>query len=88
MTHDEVIRGNDARQLLENPLYKESFKTVRENLVGMLSRSALGDAETHHRIAIAVQVLDQLEKSLLDVVKTGQMAEIQLQDKKKFSIFG
>ena len=80
----EIIRANDARHVLEHYLYRESFQKVREGLVESISRSPLGDAETHHRLAIALQVLGQLEKSLKSVMETGQLAEIQVKDKKRF----
>ena len=51
-----------------------------------MSIRALGDAETHNRLAIAMQLLNQIEKSLKVVVVTGKMAAMQTSDKRK--LFG
>ena len=84
---DEVVKGGDAERLLENPIFKDSFVTVRENIVNSMARSPLGDTQTHHNLVIALQVLDQIEKALKDVINTGKMAELQIKEK-KFNIFG
>jgi hypothetical protein len=82
----EIIRGNDAAGIVNHPLYREAIKGVRESIVSSMARSPLGDAETHNRLVIALQLLGQIEKSLADVMQTGQMAELQVKDKRK--LFG
>jgi hypothetical protein len=82
----EIKRGERANEVLENPLFKEAITKVREGIINSMSISALGDAETHNRLVIAMQLLNQIEKSLKDVVVTGKMAAIQTSDKRK--LFG
>ncbi len=82
----EIKRGERASEVLENPLFKEAITKVREGIINSMSISALGDAETHNRLVIAMQLLNQIEKSLKDVVQTGKMAAIQTSDKRK--LFG
>jgi hypothetical protein len=82
----EIKRGERANEVLENPLFKEAITKVREGIINSMSVSALGDAETHNRLVIAMQLLNQIEKSLKDVVVTGKMAAIQTSDKRK--LFG
>jgi hypothetical protein len=38
----------------------------------------LGDEQTHNRLVIAMQILNQIEKQLKDVVQTGKMAKLQV----------
>ena len=78
----EIKRGERANEVLENPLFKEAITKVREGIINSMSISALGDAETHNRLVIAMQLLNQIEKSLKDVVVTGKMAAIQTTDKR------
>ena len=80
----EVKRGEQASQVLDNPLFKESVEKVREGIIDSMARSPLGDAETHNRSVIAMQLLNQIEKQLTDVIQTGKMAAIQTSDKRKF----
>lgn len=78
----EIKRGERANEVLENPLFKEAITKVREGIINSMSISALGDAETHNRLVIAMQLLNQIEKGLKDVVVTGKMAAIQTTDKR------
>lgn len=82
----EVKRGEQAAQVLDNPLFKESVEKVREGIIRSMATSPLGDSETHNRLVIAMQLLNQIEKQLTDVMQTGKMAAIQTDNKRK--LFG
>jgi hypothetical protein len=82
-TQDEILRGSDAKRILEDKVYLDSFETVKQGIVNTMAQSALGDVETHNRLVIALQLLAQLQKALTDVMLTGEMAELQVKDKKK-----
>jgi DNA-binding TFAR19-related protein (PDSD5 family) len=81
----EVKRGEQASQVLDNPLFQESVEKVREGIIRSMATSPLGDSETHNRLVIAMQLLNQIEKQLMDVMQTGKMAAIQTDN--KFKIF-
>lgn len=81
----EVKRGEQASQVLDNPLFQESVEKVREGIIRSMATSPLGDSETHNRLVIAMQLLNQIEKQLIDVIQTGKMAAIQTDN--KFKIF-
>jgi hypothetical protein len=76
----EIRRGDDARQILESPLYKEAIQKVREGLINAMQQSPLGDEKTHNRLVIGLQFLAQVERQLTDVMMTGKMAQIQAKD--------
>jgi len=78
--HNEVIRGEAAKQLLDNPLLQEAFIAVEANLVKALTDSPMGDEKTHNRLAIALQLLKQIEKSITLHIETGKMAQIQVEE--------
>ena len=80
---NEVKRGEQAAQVLENPLFKESVEKVREGIIKSMATSPLGDDTTHNRLVIALQLLNQIEKQLIDVMATGKMAAIQTDNKRK-----
>ncbi len=82
----EIKRGERAAEVLENELYKEAITKVREGIIQSMASSPLGDAETHNRLVIGLQILNQIEKQLTDVMATGKMAAMQTTDKRK--LFG
>jgi len=84
---EEIKLGEQAAQILENPVYKDAIDRVRENIVSSMTASPLGDEKTHNRLVIALQLLNQINKQLTDVMQTGKLASIQT-DKPRFKVFG
>jgi len=84
---EEIKLGEQAAQILENPVYKDAIERVRENIVNSMTNSAIGDEKTHNRLVIALQLLNQINKQLTDVMQTGKLATIQT-DKPRFKVFG
>jgi hypothetical protein len=81
---EEVKRGEEADRVLKNPLFIDAVDNVRESIVNSMSQSAFGDAQTHNRLVIALQLLEQIEKRLKDHIATGKMAALKTEDKFKF----
>jgi len=84
---EEIKLGEQAAQILDNPVYKDAIERVRENIVSSMTASPLGDEKTHNRLVIALQLLNQINKQLTDVMQTGKLATIQT-DKPRFKVFG
>jgi hypothetical protein len=83
----EIKLGEQAAQILDNPVYQDAIAKVRENIVSSMTNSPLGDEKTHNRLVIALQLLNQINKQLTDVMQTGKLAAIQT-DKPRFKVFG
>ena len=81
----EIKRGERATEVLTNELYNEAFTKVRDGIINSMASSPLGDSETHNRLVIAMQLLNQIEKQLQDVINTGKMSAIQTDN--KFKLF-
>ena len=77
---EEMIRGEEADRILSSNVFQESMTKVRDGIIATMAQSALGDSETHNRLVIAMQLLNQIEKQLKDVMNTGKMARIQVND--------
>ena len=77
MSLEEIKRGDDAKRLIENPLFKGAFEAVKDGLVHSMTQSAMGDEKTHNRLVIALQLLNQIERSLITHIETGKLALIQ-----------
>jgi hypothetical protein len=80
---NEIKRGEQADNVLSNPEFLAAVGRVRDGIVASMTSSPLGDAETHNRLVIGLQLLAQIEKQLKDVVATGKMATLQVNDKRK-----
>ena len=75
---EEIKRADRAEEVLNNPLFIEAVSKVRDGIIASMAASPLGDEQTHNRLVIAMQILNQIEKQLTDVVQTGKMAKLQV----------
>jgi hypothetical protein len=85
--HEEMIRGEEAERLINNPLFKESFEKVKQGIISSMEQSALGDESTHNRLVIALQLLNKIEKNIISIAETGKMIKMNLEKPNLFSRF-
>lgn len=82
-TNARVFRGEDARQALENPLWREAFAAVS----GHLERVALScdpdNKETAQRVVISMQLLKAIKRELERVVEDGEFAKVEIRELEK-----
>ena len=78
---EEIYRGDEAKRILEHPLFVGAIESVKDGIVAAMSKSPMGDSETHNRLVIALQILHQIERRLEEHIETGRMAEIQVREK-------
>ena len=57
-------RAEQARHLLQNPTLKAAFEEIRQGLVAKLEEVPMGDVDTHHEVAISLQLLKRLKTQL------------------------
>lgn len=77
---EEIIRGEEAKHVLEHPLFADAVKAVRDGIVSTIANSAMGDEKAHNRLAIALQIVNQIERQLITHIETGQLAKLQTED--------
>lgn len=74
----ESNRGAQARALLDNALFQEGFQTINKSIWYALQKVNVHD----HADITALLALQKANRKLYDhfeqIVKTGQMADIQL----------
>jgi len=75
----EIHRGDEAQRLLESEIYIESLQKVRDGITQAMQDAPMGDEKTHNRLVIALQLLNQIEKQIEEVAKTGKMAKLQFE---------
>lgn len=57
-------KAEEAKRLLSNPVLNEALQNIREGLVSSLEMSPMDDAETHHNVALSLQVLKRIRTQL------------------------
>ena len=79
----ELERGEQARQLLQNPLYVESFETVRQAIIDKWASAPMRDREGHHELKLMLKLLGDLTGYVEQTMQTGKLASIQLEQERK-----
>ena len=72
---EEVRRASEAQQLLDNPLFQEAFKTIREELIKHLLNTRVAEEMERDRLYITIKALDLVEQHIKSVFETGKLAE-------------
>jgi hypothetical protein len=81
--YEEITRGSEAEKILGSKVYQEAFTKVKNHIIDAMQTSPLSDDTTHNRLVIALQTLNQIERALTDIMQTGKMANIQVNDNVK-----
>jgi hypothetical protein len=81
--YEEITKGGEAEKILGSAVYQEAFTKVKNHIIDAMQTSPLSDDTTHNRLVIALQTLNQIERALTDIMQTGKMANIQVNDNVK-----
>jgi hypothetical protein len=80
----ELGRASQAKQILENELFKESFHALKKIYSeALLERTSVHENEAREKLWIAYQVLGKVEQHFKEILETGKLAEKQLADFQK-----
>ena len=72
----EVRRGMEAKSLLDNPIYREAYQTIRDNIVTQLSLADTAD-DKRQRLNNLLIALSKVEQYMKQVMASGVMAEME-----------
>ena len=76
----ELSRSSQARQLLENKLFQESFSTLKKIYSeALLDKTGAKEGDTREKLWIAYNVVGKVEQHLKSILETGKLAEKQLE---------
>lgn len=96
---EEISRGNQAKAILNDALFIESFDALKDTYMHAWENSTLADSHGRERIYMMVAAIVDVKKHLASIVDTGKMAQTQiaeelaqedenLLDKKKLQSWG
>ncbi len=72
---EELRRADEAKRLLDNPLFKEAFETIRKALIGHLLNTRVAEEVERDRLYITIKALDLVEQHIQSVLETGKLAK-------------
>lgn len=79
MSEDSEIRARRAQQLLDDPLFKEAFETIRNEATRAWEASSARDTEAREIAWLTVKILGRIEGVLQGVVDDGRIAAARVQ---------
>ena len=72
---EELRRADEAKRLLDNPLFKEAFSSIREELIKHLLNTRVAEEMERDRLYITIKALDLVHQHVQSVLETGRLAE-------------
>lgn len=84
MTPEETIeRANRAEKLVNDPMLKEAFVTLRAKLHQNIEAAPIRDKAGVHECRLMLKIMTSVEKYLESVLRDGQIVLHRLEERKK-----
>ena len=77
-TEKEIQRGQQAKRILEDPIYVEAIQKVSQELDQEWINSPIRDTEGRERIYMMKKMLNVLQVQIKSVLETGKLASKQI----------
>lgn len=81
----ELRRGEQARQVIENPIYSEAIAAVKQGIFDKWANAPMRDREGHHELKLMLKLLGELTGYIETTMQTGKMASMQLEQERKMT---
>jgi|TARA_R110000803_G_scaffold38371_2_gene82869 hypothetical protein len=81
----ERQRGEKAKLLLDEPLFKEAFELLKTEYQTAMFQTKHNDDDVRKALWQAFHITDKVENHFRTVMETGKLATVQLNDIKKNS---
>lgn len=82
---DELRRGEQARQLLNNELYQDALAQVKQAIIDKWISAPMRDLEGQHELKLMLKLLGDLTGYIQTTLETGKMAQIQLESERRMT---
>lgn len=85
MLSDELRRGEQARQLLQNEIYQDAIAQVRQAIIDKWISAPMRDIEGQHELKLMLKLLGDVTGYLQTTMETGKMAQIQVESERRMT---
>jgi hypothetical protein len=85
---EEMWRGERARQLMNEPLIKEALEEIERAIIQNWEQCPAKDIELREKLWMMYGVSKKFRSYLQSTMESGELASLQLAEKKRFSLFG
>jgi len=75
---EELVQGQHARELLDNPVFQEIWTNLEQQIVKELKRSSPRDADGREKAILMLQLLEKLKSMIQQSIDTGKMASLEI----------
>jgi len=87
-SEDAIRRADQARMILDNPLFDEAMNALAESLRRQRLQVKPTDTDGHTKLILAEQVKHQFEQFLRRAIEDAKVIEMRLIEQQKTSAFG
>jgi len=78
---EELQRGENARRILDDPLFIEAIATIRDEINARWQSSPVRDVDGRERLYLSRKLLDKIEGHLQSVMASGRLAQATLAER-------
>lgn len=78
---DRIARGEEARSILESPIFIEAFESAEKDIVSQWMGSPARDSEGREKLWVYLAMLRKVRAHMERAIETGDMARIEIERK-------
>lgn len=73
MNQDLIIRGERAKQILEDPMFKEAQEKLERDIFEAWASTGIRDKEGQHELLLMLQTARKFNALFRSIIATGEM---------------
>lgn len=77
-----MLRGNRAKEVLENEVFQESFAQIEQEIFEKWKTSPARDEEGRQKLWLFQQMLNRVREVLTTTMESGKLASLELEHKR------
>lgn len=75
---DVISKGNRAKVMLDDPIFKEAFAKLEADYIAAWKIMPARDTDARERIWLACQVLGKVHEHLITMMNDGKLAQAEI----------
>lgn len=75
---ERMARAVKAREIMDNPIYLESFNLMKEEVIDQWQKSPVRDVEGREKLWLMLSIMEKFQSNLHRVIETGKLAQYEM----------